>query len=88
VSTTAAVTWQNWARNQTARPLAVDHPASEEELSALVARAAERGEAVKAVGSGHSFTDAAVTDGRLVSLDRYARVLAVDTDRFRVTVEA
>ena len=88
MSTTAAVTWQNWARNQRARPVAVDHPASEDELAALVARAAERGEAVKAVGSGHSFTAAAVTDGRLVSLDRYARVLEVDTERFRVTVEA
>jgi FAD-linked oxidoreductase len=82
------MTWQNWARNQVAHPTAIDHPASEDELAALVAHAADRGEAVKVVGSGHSFTDAAVTDGRLVVLDRYRRVLDVDTDRCRVTVEA
>ena len=82
------MTWQNWARNQTANPTAIDHPASEDELVAVVVQAAARGERVKAVGSGHSFTDAAVTDGRLVMLDGYRRVLDVDTDRGRVTVEA
>jgi L-gulonolactone oxidase len=82
------MTWRNWARNQTARPEAVDHPATEDELAALVVEAAERGQRVKAVGSGHSFTDTAVTDGRLVVLDRYRRVLDVDTDRCRVTAEA
>ena len=41
---------------------------------------------VKAVGSGHSFTDIACTDGLLVDLSRMNRVLAVEgTD---VTVEA
>ena len=41
---------------------------------------------VRAVGSGHSFTDIACTDGLLVDLSRMSRVLAVDgTD---VTVEA
>jgi L-gulonolactone oxidase len=81
------MTWRNWARNQTARPAAVDHPASEDELVALVVDAVGRGQRVKAVGSGHSFTDTAVTDGRLVVLDHYRRVLDVDTDRCRVTVE-
>jgi L-gulonolactone oxidase len=82
------MTWRNWARNQTAQAAAVDHPATEDELVALVVDAAERGQRVKAVGSGHSFTDTAVTDGRLVVLDRYRRVLDVDTDRCRVTVES
>jgi len=81
-------TWSNWARNQIAHPAAVDHPASEEELVALVRQAAAEGRPVKVVGSGHSFTDIAVTRGRLVVLDRYDRVLHVDTDRFQVTVQA
>jgi threonine dehydratase len=29
--------WRNWARNQHVRPFAIDHPASEDELVALVA---------------------------------------------------
>jgi L-gulonolactone oxidase len=43
---------------------------------------------VKVVGAGHSFTGIAVTDGVLVSLDRYARVLSVDASSGRVTVQA
>ncbi len=81
-------TWRNWAGNQTADPAAVDHPASEDELAALVGAAASAGQRVKAVGAGHSFTAAAVTDGRLLVLDRYAGVLDVDTDRFLATVQA
>jgi len=41
---------------------------------------------VRAVGSGHSFTDIACTDGVLVDLGRMQRVLGHDGDR--VTVEA
>jgi L-gulono-1,4-lactone dehydrogenase len=40
------------------------------------------------VGSGHSFTAAAVTDGILVQLDRYQQVLNIDTSTRQVTVEA
>jgi L-gulono-1,4-lactone dehydrogenase len=80
--------WRNWAGNQTASPVAVDHPADEDELVAIVKQAAAQGVPVKAVGTGHSFTGTAVTDGRLVRLDRYGRVLDVDTDRYRVTVQA
>jgi L-gulonolactone oxidase len=43
---------------------------------------------VTVVGAGHSFTGIAVTDGVLVSLDRYARVLSVDASSGRVTVQA
>jgi FAD-linked oxidoreductase len=88
VAKTTPVTWQNWAGNQTARPIAVDHPADEEELVASVKQAATLGHTVKAVGAGHSFTGAAVADGRLVMLDRYQRVLDIDTDRYQVTVQA
>src|SRR5262245_13087661 len=80
--------WHNWAGNQTAEPLAIDRPGDEDALAAVVKGAAARGVAVKAVGTGHSFTGAAVTDGRLVVLDRMNCVLDVDTDRYRVTVEA
>ena len=81
------MTWQNWARNQTAHPVAVDHPADEDELVAAVKQAAAHGQTVKAVGAGHSFTGAAVAEGRLVALDRYRRVLHVDTDTYQVTVQ-
>jgi L-gulono-1,4-lactone dehydrogenase len=83
-----AKVWRNWAGNQEARPAAIDHPATEADLVAVVRAAAAAGKSVKVVGSGHSFTDLALTTGRLVLLDRYTRLLAVDTDRFRVRVQA
>lgn len=50
--------------------------------------AATARESVKVAGTGHSFTDIACTDGRLIKLDRYARVLEVDRQRGTVTAQA
>ena len=59
-------TWRNWAGNVTARPVREVTPATVEELAAAVRRAAEDDLRVKAVGTGHSFTAAAATDGVLI----------------------
>jgi L-gulono-1,4-lactone dehydrogenase len=80
--------WTNWARNQVCAPLQIHHPASEAKLVEIVRRAAEQDERVKVVGSGHSFTGTALTDGHLVELDRYQRVLHVDAARHQATVQA
>ena len=63
-------TWTNWAGNQSCSPASIERPTSEDELAAIVARAAEAGERVKVVGAGHSFTSIACTDGALVDLWR------------------
>ena len=82
----AARGWTNWCGLESARPARVLAPASVAEVvdSVVVARTA--GLRLKMVGSGHSFTDIACTDGVLVELARMRRVLGVQgTD---VTVEA
>jgi len=81
-------TWHNWGRNQQCRPEAVEHPGSEVEVIEALERAREAGQRVKVVGGGHSFTDAACTDGRMLSLDRLDRVVGVDEGARTVTVEA
>lgn len=81
-------TWSNWAGNQTARPLSIESPRSVDELAALVSKASSRGERVKVVGSGHSFTPAAVTDGRLVEISQLSGITRVDRASGRVTVGA
>ena len=78
--------WANWTGDQRCAPAAIVRPASEPELVAAVRDAVARGHCVRAVGSGHSFTDIACTDGVLVDLGRMQRVLGHDGDR--VTVEA
>ena len=81
-------TFRNWAGNQMCVPAEIARPGSAEEVAAIVRRAAEDGTRVKAVGAGHSFTDAACTRGMLVSLDRLDSVESIDTASGRVTVQA
>ncbi|MEX0799796.1 MAG: D-arabinono-1,4-lactone oxidase [Dehalococcoidia bacterium] len=81
-------TWRNWARNQQCEPAAVHRPETEEQLAAIVRRAAAEGQRVKVVGAGHSFTGIALTDGRLVKPDNYGAILGADVGRGLVTVQA
>ncbi|MEX2256734.1 MAG: D-arabinono-1,4-lactone oxidase [Acidimicrobiia bacterium] len=80
--------WTNWAGNQRCDPAAWETPRSVLEVVEAVRRAQAAGQSVKVVGSGHSFTDAACTDGRLLSIDGLDRVVDVDRDEGTVTVEA
>ncbi|HET6794280.1 MAG TPA: FAD-binding protein, partial [Acidimicrobiales bacterium] len=80
--------WTNWGGNQTCAPAEVVAPASVQELAGVVKAAAGSGRRVKAVGSGHSFTDVACTDGVHVRLDRMTGLVGVDHDRLEVTVQA
>src|SRR5829696_1430415 len=77
--------WRNWAGDQICAPARVATPRDEPELQRIVADAAANGLTVRAVGSGHSFTDAACTDGVMVSLDNMRSV--VDVDRTSGLVE-
>ncbi|MBA2626365.1 MAG: FAD-binding protein [Acidimicrobiia bacterium] len=86
--TAARPRWRNWSGTAACAPASVHSPSSEDELAAIVKGAAAAGERVKAVGAGHSFTGAALTDGRHLHLDDLRRVLSVDRDSGRVTVEA
>ena len=82
------MTWRNWGRTQSCRPAVVARPSNEGEIRQIVEDARRRGMRVKVVGAGHSFTDIACTDGFMVSLDDYNRVIAVDRAAGTVTVEA
>lgn len=80
--------WRNWAGNVTARPARTVAPATARETAGIVASAATDGLRVKAVGSGHSFTAAAVTDGLLIRPDRLTGLRAIDRAAGTVTVGA
>jgi FAD-linked oxidoreductase len=80
--------WRNWAGDQSCRPVAIERPASIAEISQALERAAASGERVRVVGSGHSFSDIALTDGRLLALDRMRGVLDVDRAAGLVRVQA
>jgi len=81
-------TWRNWGGTVAARPAREVAPASVEELSAAVRKASEDGLTVKAVGTGHSFTSIAATDGVLIRPQLLTGIRKIDRDAMTVTVEA
>ncbi|MFE0040371.1 D-arabinono-1,4-lactone oxidase [Streptomyces sp. NPDC059015] len=86
--TTTGNAWRNWAGTVAARPLREVTPASAGELAEAVRRAAEDGLRVKTVGTGHSFTAIAATDGVLVRPDLLTGIREIDRTAMTVTVEA
>jgi L-gulonolactone oxidase len=75
---------RNYGKTWTFRPSELRYPQSAEELRALVASAKK----VRVMGSRHSWSKSIVTDGTLVSLDRMNRLVSVDKENLRVTVQA
>lgn len=81
-----SVPTKNWAGNQRCQPAGLHEPTDTTGVAQVVITAAAAGERVKVIAGGHSFTDAAMTDGHLLSLDKMDAVMRVDgTD---VTVQA
>ncbi|MFI9154185.1 D-arabinono-1,4-lactone oxidase [Streptomyces sp. NPDC053367] len=81
-------TWRNWGGNVSARPAREAAPASVEELAAVVRAAAQDGLKVKPVGTGHSFTSIAATDGVLIRPQLLTGIRTIDRESMTVTVEA
>ncbi len=83
-----AETFVNWAGTQRCQPEARFLPSTETEVRDLVRRARQAGKTLRAVGTGHSWSDVVLTNDWLVSLDNLSRVLELDSERKLVTVEA
>ncbi|HVD37343.1 MAG TPA: D-arabinono-1,4-lactone oxidase [Solirubrobacterales bacterium] len=70
--------WANWAGDQRCRPALILRPGSREELAEAIAVAAAAGQKVRVAGSGHSFTEAALTAGTMIRLEGFSGVLDAD----------
>ncbi|CAN5531596.1 L-gulono-1,4-lactone dehydrogenase [soil metagenome] len=79
--------WTNWSKEQSCRPISIERPGSVAQLQRFVAGATSSGRTVRASGTGHSFTDIALTDGVMVRLDRLTSVIGYDHERGRFKVE-
>ena len=80
--------WRNWTGDQRCSPAAVERPRTLDGLIRAVTRAADRGLTVHAAGSGHSFTEAALTDGAMIRIEALNRVVDADVESGLVKVEA
>ncbi len=68
----------NWAGNVRWQPVEVARPTSEDDVRSVLTRAATQGWTVRPVGSGHSFTPLAATDGISLDLGALSGVRHVD----------
>ena len=73
----------NWAGNYTFRAAELRQARSTADVQTIVVSAQK----VRVLGSGHSFNDIADCDGIQLSLEGYDRVVAIDAEQARVTVE-
>jgi len=76
-------TWRNHLGNQRIDPLRIYEPRSIAEVQAIVRTARARGVNVRAVGSGHSWSDVALTEGFLLEPGGMTRVPSREPDFIR-----
>ncbi len=83
-----AATWRNWTGDQRCSPAEVVRPRNRDELAAAVVAAAGAGRTVSVAGAGHSFTEAALTDGTMVDLAALSGTIDADPASGLVKVRA
>jgi L-gulonolactone oxidase len=81
-------TWRNWAGDQRCRPAALLRPRDRDELARALAAASEAGRRVSVVGSGHSFTETALTDGTMIDVGALSGTIEADVAAGLVKVGA
>src|SRR3954451_15102983 len=81
-------TWTNWSRLSTAHPAQEISPHDAGEVVDAVVAARHQKLKVKMPGTGHSFTDIALTDGLLLRPGSLRGIVAVDRDAMTVTALA
>jgi L-gulonolactone oxidase len=70
--------WRNWAGDQVCTPFERLRPRSREELAEAIGAAGAAGRTVSIAGSGHSFTEAAMTDGTMIDAGAFSGVIEAD----------
>jgi len=75
--------WRNCIGNQQVTPYRLLRPTTLAEIVEIIRRAEGEGRKVRAVGSGHSFSDIALTDDYLLDTHGLNRVLELDTQTLR-----
>ncbi|MEO3776164.1 D-arabinono-1,4-lactone oxidase [Micromonospora sp. B11E3] len=87
-STRPLAAWTNWAGNQRSTATEVLRPRTTADVADAVQAAAAAGERIRPVGSGHSFSPVARSQGRRMELAGLDVGVRVDRERRLVTVPA
>jgi L-gulono-1,4-lactone dehydrogenase len=81
-------TWRNWTGDQRCRPAELVRPRNRDELAKAVQAAAGAGREVSVAGAGHSFTEAAMTDGTMIDVGALRGTIDADASSGLVKVGA
>jgi L-gulonolactone oxidase len=80
--------FRNWDETLECRPERFYQPESEEEVLEIVREASDASGTVRTFGAGHSWPPLVVTDDTLINLDKLDRIVSIDVEHQRVTVQA
>ena len=80
--------WRNWTGDQRCAPAEIVRPRDRGELAAAVAAAVDAGHTVSVVGSGHSFTETAMTGETMIDVAALSGTIDADTGSGLVRVGA
>jgi L-gulono-1,4-lactone dehydrogenase len=72
--------WTNWGRNQSVSPRRVEKVTSAHDVAGVIKDAIRRGQRVKAVGSGHSFSAIAVPSDVQITLEVGGAPVDIDAE--------
>jgi len=81
MKTRTRVTWSNVISKHEVEPFKYLIPESLRDIAAAVQDAEDCNHRIRAVGSGHSYSDVAITDGHLVDMSRLNRQLNLDKSK-------
>ena len=81
-------TWKNHTRNQRVEPLRIYRPRTRDEVVRIVKEAEHLGCTVRAVGSGHSWSDVALTTGFLIETNDLGQILPLEEELLRPGIDA
>ncbi|KAG0042557.1 hypothetical protein BGZ83_000333 [Gryganskiella cystojenkinii] len=81
-------TFENWARTFRCVPEQYYTPSTEDEIIQILRLAKLSGKRVKAIGTGHSPSDLACTDGFMINTDKLDRYIRADESKLTITVQA
>ena len=84
----APASWTNWGGNQSVSPRRVETVTSARDVAAVISEAVRRGQRVKAVGAGHSFSPIAVPGDVQITLEAGGAAVDIDAGTGRAVVPA
>jgi L-gulonolactone oxidase len=70
--------WRNWAGDQACAPRDLVRPRDRDELAGAIAGAGSTGLPISVPGSGHSFTEAAMSGGTMIDVSALSGVIEAD----------